>query len=407
MPIDPGTKFESTFKIGSKVLNKAYSRSYYLLMNDNKKYEAYILTIIADSGYVKNDLSKLAHNTYRNQDVDFSGLALYFTPKGNYLGGYAYKNGQIVVAIATEQTERHQVQSVDNGKLRPNDMVITCLDWYDFIYVNDVFSYSEYTGTTCTFFDNGGGTGTSPGTGGSGGTTTPPPCPPSAPPPVSNSINGSHLTVNFIPPPNPCTPAVPVIAKIIDDLKDPCLKFVLENKLIKNNLSGKIADIIHDVFGSSDKVNITFKEENNSAHAYPAITTGTSSTSGIFNATTTLNLAQVGSGSQEYKAIVMVHEVLHAFMDYNQPFKTQLQQHKEIAQKYVNDIRVFVKGLYPTLTDNDAYAMILNGISDIYDNNLQNPNYIALINSYKIVDLSGSFLLQKEGITGTSCTPAQ
>jgi len=83
MPVDPGSKFASTFKIGNKSLNKAYSRSYYLLINDSKKYDAYILTIIADSSYVNNDLSKLAHNTYRKQDADFS--ALFYT-KGRLPG---------------------------------------------------------------------------------------------------------------------------------------------------------------------------------------------------------------------------------------------------------------------------------------------------------------------------------
>ncbi|MDB5086838.1 MAG: hypothetical protein JWR09_832 [Mucilaginibacter sp.] len=199
-----------------------------------------------------------------------------------------------------------------------------------------------------------------------------------------------------------------VTQKIIDDLKAPCLKFVLENKLIKNNLNGEIANIINDVFGSSDKVNITFSEENNPSHQYPAITTGYPPSNGIFNTTTTLNLAQIGEGSQEYKTIVMVHEVLHAYMDYNnQYFGNQLKQHKEIAQKYVNDIKIFVQGLYPTLKDNDAYAIILNGIGDIYGNDLNNPAYVALRNSYSVTDFSGTFLLQKDGVTGTPCTPAQ
>ena len=40
MPIDPGAKFSSALKIGKSLFNKSYTRSYYLLLNDGKSYEA-------------------------------------------------------------------------------------------------------------------------------------------------------------------------------------------------------------------------------------------------------------------------------------------------------------------------------------------------------------------------------
>ncbi len=76
IPIDPTVKFISTIKYGNYAFNKNYSRSSYLLINDGKSYQAYILTILADSAYVNNDLNKLSHNTYRKQDADFGGLGV-------------------------------------------------------------------------------------------------------------------------------------------------------------------------------------------------------------------------------------------------------------------------------------------------------------------------------------------
>ena len=387
------------------------------MLNDGQKYEAYIMTIIADSDYVKNDLSKLAHNTYRKHDADFSGKVLYFTPKGQYLNGYTYKNGQLVTAASsTQQTGNQVVQSVNDGKLKTDDMAVQCTDWYLDYYVDGAFWYSDYIGTTCTGGGGGGGGGDGGGGGRSGGgggssggassAPPPPPCAPSAP--IESSVTGGHLTINNLPTPpdggypppvnSPCPPTV-VTQYIIDNLNDPCLKTVLAN-LKNNNLSGKIANIINDVFGSSDKVNITFNEKNAPTDTIPAQTIGSTSSNGVFNAVITLNLAQVGEGSQEYKAIIMVHEVLHAYMDYNTTYKSQLEQHQQMVQKYVNDIKAFIQGLYPTLSDPDAYAIILNGMGDIYKGN--QTAYNAVLHSFNTSQANYEF--QRSGLSGTPCS---
>ncbi|MDB5086648.1 MAG: hypothetical protein JWR09_642, partial [Mucilaginibacter sp.] len=200
IPVDPAAKFISTAKYGKTAFNKIYSRSSYLLVNDGKNYQAYILTIIADSAYVGNDLSKLSHNTYRKQDADFSGLALYYSPKGDYLGGYAYKNGQVVIpSKTTQQNGGQKTQSVNNGKLTPDDMAIQCTDWYNDYYYDGVFQYSVFLGTTCVGYQTGGGGGSGTGgNGGSGGSSTlpsppPPPCPP-------GTSSGPTITPPCIPP---------------------------------------------------------------------------------------------------------------------------------------------------------------------------------------------------------------
>jgi hypothetical protein len=236
IPVDPAAKFISTVKIGNKALNKAYSRSSYLLINDGKNYHAYILTIIADSAYVNNDLSKLSHNTYRKQDADFSGLALYYSPKGDYLGGYAYKNGQMVTpTTTTQQTGGQKIQSVNNGNLKPNDMVVECTDWYQQgVILNadgsiyEVTTPWEYIGTTCTSYQSGG-SGGSTGTGSSGGSgsslPSPPPCPPGTTsgipttspciprPSTVESIGTGKLKVDYMPLPgsSPCSVSTPPV----------------------------------------------------------------------------------------------------------------------------------------------------------------------------------------------------
>lgn len=74
IPIDPSAKFSSALKntsINQISYKKEYSKSSFLILFDGKNYEAYIMTILADSAYIKNDLSKLAHNTYSKHDIIF------------------------------------------------------------------------------------------------------------------------------------------------------------------------------------------------------------------------------------------------------------------------------------------------------------------------------------------------
>jgi len=110
LPVDPSVKVALTLKTNKWVFNKAYSRSSYVLINDKEKYNGYLLTIIADSDYVKNDPGRLSHNSYRKLDPDFSGLVLYYTPKGDYIGGYGYKQGKLVIPQST--TDQSQSQKV-------------------------------------------------------------------------------------------------------------------------------------------------------------------------------------------------------------------------------------------------------------------------------------------------------
>lgn len=203
LPIDPATKFNSALR--DKATNripydKNNSRSYFLLFNDGKKYSAYIMTVIADASYVKGDTSKIKNNTFSHNDPDFTGLVLYFTPKGKYVQGYAYKNGQLVVPSASGHTTQ-TTQSVADPNLKPQTMITVCIDWYYQTWTDGVLTSERYLFTTCDTYGDGDD-------GGSGGTTPPPGC---GPPIIEDAVSGNHLIVNstlrvnFIPPPDdPC-----------------------------------------------------------------------------------------------------------------------------------------------------------------------------------------------------------
>jgi hypothetical protein len=410
MPVDPNAKFASAFKIGNKLLNKAYSRSYYLLMNDGKEYEAYILTIIADSGYVKNDLSKLAHNTYRKQDTDFSGLALYFTPKGDYLGGYAYNNGQLVTPTTTQQNGSQTIQNVNNSNLKTNDMAVECTDWFLDYYWGDEFVYSVYTGTTCTSYNSGSGSSGSSHIGsGSSGTPPPPVCAPTPPPPAANATNGSHLTVNFIPPPNPCTPIVPVSQYITNDVHDLCIKSTVQAS-IDNNIQYRLNESMNAIFNSNANFNIHFTDDVGTTFQDPTVSAITTvdnltveqgTTRNIITGmdiTIKINNTQLANASKEYITATIIHEAFHAYLRANQ---TILNEHYDMAQNYLTDMTAELIKMYPNLSPAIAKDLSWGGLE---------KDSLSLYTDLSSFDKSQIELANtnyRTGQQGTPCTNAQ
>jgi phage tail tape-measure protein len=58
-------------------------------------------------------------------------------------------------------------------------------------------------------------------------------------------------------------------------------------------------------------------------------------------------------------------------MNYSSTRRTQLEQHYEIAQEYVKDIRGYLQQLY-TISNDDANSLILYGLGDVFK---QKPSY--------------------------------
>lgn len=219
IPLDPERAAKigvwlTTDASGEPGYSAAFSRSSFLLLKHLGKYNAYIMTLIAEPSYLQGDLTKLAHNYYNKRDSDYSGVVVYSTPKGKFVNGWIYKNGKITGKISNEAIADNagsgkstSTQSVKTNKIVE---VTTCKEWYQTVSFNGVTYEPTYLGRTCTTvtYDDGGTTGggvTVPGGGGGGSSSTPNvPCIPStqnvsAAPKVT--VNG--LKINYVPPPPP------------------------------------------------------------------------------------------------------------------------------------------------------------------------------------------------------------
>jgi len=136
LPIDLSAPLASAIKnqTTGKILNpKENSRSSFILLNDGKNYEAYVMTLLADSAYAKSNPGWTSNNTYQKRDPAFSGLVLYFTPKGQYVSGYAFKNGQQVIPAGQNTTTSTTTKNQLTRSFRPRTRVETiydCTAWY-------------------------------------------------------------------------------------------------------------------------------------------------------------------------------------------------------------------------------------------------------------------------------------
>jgi hypothetical protein len=148
-------------------------------------------------------------------------------------------------------------------------------------------------------------------------------------------------------------------------LTNPCFKEVLAD-LQKNNAYSKISAIIQkfDYTKRGLKYSVIINENT---------VDGDSRLKGL-NAHTignviTLNISALNSASKEYIARVIIHEVLHVYI--NNKFSST--DHQEMLNDYVNEIAIFLNTVYGT-DEKDAKVLSLLGLQNekgCYDNLLK------------------------------------
>jgi hypothetical protein len=195
---------------------KEHSISSFILLNDGKSYSAYVMTLMADSAYVKNNPAWTAHNTYQHRDPAFSGLVLYFTPKGQYVNGYAFRNGQQVTQAAQAATTQAAQQGQLTRSIRPRtqaETIYDCTAWWlmEYDQAGNLISSTFLYYSDC-MPESGGGTDS--GNNGSPSSATPPP-PPQCQPPGGGAVTENQGLTRVTqpppgggdggePPPDPC-----------------------------------------------------------------------------------------------------------------------------------------------------------------------------------------------------------
>lgn len=182
IPVINPDKFLSNIRSAfSSTSKNSLSKTEFIIVKANRKYNAFIMTIIADSVYNKSFAKEFKTNTYLNKDSNFSGSILLFTPEGDFISGDIYQKGLVykmkVYSKAPielgDKTHINLVRDPGSGggppvEVPPGGGDTECTSWYLDTYVNGILVDSQYVGTTCTPVNTnpspGGGTLPPPGT---------------------------------------------------------------------------------------------------------------------------------------------------------------------------------------------------------------------------------------------------
>ena len=256
----------------------------FIILKDSAGYHAYVMTLIADSTYTKNNPNILTQNKYNKRDTNFSGRVIYSTPNGKLVSSWRYVKGQLVSGspyIGNNAKSNSLV--ANNNNTAHNYVTEECYTVYFYTVDPDggeVAGSQQDLYTVCDVIINGS---TSIPTAGSGAgnsnspskpspcvpggssssatiyrtrgnyassyvlqqnvgfpspTTTPPnPCPPAAtPPPAPAPKKPDTVVVNkLIKTPTTLTPAqIAALQNLLNQITSNCIGIALINSLINN-----------------------------------------------------------------------------------------------------------------------------------------------------------------------------
>jgi hypothetical protein len=117
-----------------------------LILKQGKQHAAYAMTILGDSSYIKGDYSKLANNTYRKKDKDFTGWVLYHQLNGTFVNGWRYVNGKVTAAAHYNPGTATSTQAVQSVSTPQVNVLQTC----DITIVWEIFSLCSYANSDVT-----------------------------------------------------------------------------------------------------------------------------------------------------------------------------------------------------------------------------------------------------------------
>lgn len=264
-----------------------------------------ILEIVGTPNFIKNNINLIIENRNENSIKDFEG--------GIITSDISYTVHEGKAFIKGIKNGTGKIANKDKGARK---MMWTCVYWY---WVTGGFY--TYLYTEC---GPSGGGGTS--TGGDG----------------SNSGHGYSIYV--------------ATQDIKNDVTNPCLSSVVDKFL---QSSHGINNIIQGVFSCNTDVNLVFNNANIPGDDGMTTVDYANPDKSIFDVNITINNNQANY-SKEYIASTVIHEALHAYMNYTGNALGGVQ-HAYMRDNYVNLMSDYLQTIY-NINSTDATILSLGGL---------------------------------------------
>lgn len=187
-----------------------------------------------------------------------------------------------------------------------------------------------------------------------------------------------------------------------NNVTNPCIKNSVDNA-ISLDCRNKITNFINQVFVNSETYHLYFEDgvlTGSSVNDDAYTTTGPlSSFPNEIKTIIKFNTSQLSGSSKEYIAATILHEAVHAWVNYKFPVPIEnAEQHNLMASTYrFNMMFDALKEMFPNLNDQDAIDLTWGGM---FDTILFNSK--SATEKGRIVERNKDFKLRRNN-TGTSC----
>lgn len=163
---------------------------------------------------------------------------------------------------------------------------------------------------------------------------------------------------------------------IENKIENPCLKNMVD-KIIKKDIEFTIEETLLSIFGENNDFNITYNEsktlkEDNHGRAMPSnFKINNQGQYTAMDINIELNVNTLPNSSQEFITTVIVHESIHAYLNYK-GFVYVTNQHDIMLTNYISLMANYLINKFEIPTK-DAYALSMGGLQNsINDQILQN-----------------------------------
>lgn len=187
----------------------------------------------------------------------------------------------------------------------------------------------------------------------------------------------------------------PSVDNLVDD---PCLHSTVD-VVISRDCQNKITTFINNTFANSNTFNLEFVDMPNHP-TRDAVCDVRGILLDRFTATITLYNNQLNSASQEYIAATILHEVVHAWIEYSYPNTSdQINQHNLMASSWrFEAMKTALMEIFPNLGEQDAIDLTWGG-------NYQTTAFMTKppTEQQQIIDRNNQFKNHTPNGPGTPC----
>lgn len=150
------------------------------------------------------------------------------------------------------------------------------------------------------------------------------------------------------------------IAKIINEITDPCLKALVSKLQYANKLTNAIGSILQNVFGENNNITLTFKQDDNLTDKNGIPIKGSASADpDNKNFIINLNNSKLKEYSPEAQTLTIMHEVLHNNFKILYNKQSTPNEHTRMLNDYIEKLASSLEDLYPQLKSHHDVTIAL------------------------------------------------